>query len=155
MFISILIHELGHAFAMRFYGQRSQIVLHGTGGLTIPEQIPWGGSYANIALSPFQEILISLAGPGVGFFFAILVLITTAITGGTIFLTSLFGVIPTLSISKWKRYHKHACDYSALGQYFLGIINLVPVYPLDGGNVARYLLLMNDPYDGINPFGCL
>ncbi|MFN8414577.1 MAG: hypothetical protein U0Z26_19525 [Anaerolineales bacterium] len=39
MFISILIHELGHAFAMRFYSQRSQIVLHGTGGLTIPEQI--------------------------------------------------------------------------------------------------------------------
>jgi Zn-dependent protease len=29
------------------------------------------------------------------------------------------------------------------------LINLVPVYPLDGGNVARYALLQYDPRDGI------
>jgi Zn-dependent protease len=32
---------------------------------------------------------------------------------------------------------------------FWGLINLVPVYPLDGGNVARYALLQQDPRDGI------
>lgn len=151
MFISILIHELGHAFAMRFYGQRSQIVLHGAGGLTIPEQIPWGGSYANIALSPFQEILISLAGPSAGFLFAILVLITTAIMGGSIVVASVFGIIP-FPIAQFPNGGDvvNTLVITLLWvNVFWGIINLMPVYPLDGGNVARYLLVTNDPYNGI------
>jgi membrane-associated protease RseP (regulator of RpoE activity) len=32
---------------------------------------------------------------------------------------------------------------------FWGLINLMPVYPLDGGNVTRYLLLKADPRDGV------
>src|SRR5512147_2302977 len=47
VFISILIHELGHAFAFRRFGQRSQIILHFAGGLTVPQSISWGSSYAN------------------------------------------------------------------------------------------------------------
>lgn len=35
VFVSILIHELGHALAMRRCGQPSQIVLHLMGGLTV------------------------------------------------------------------------------------------------------------------------
>ena len=35
IFVSILIHELGHAFAFRRFGQRSHIVLHFSGGLTM------------------------------------------------------------------------------------------------------------------------
>jgi membrane-associated protease RseP (regulator of RpoE activity) len=32
---------------------------------------------------------------------------------------------------------------------FWGLINLMPVYPLDGGNVTRYALLRADPWNGI------
>jgi len=32
---------------------------------------------------------------------------------------------------------------------FWGLVNLVPVYPLDGGNVARYALMQYDPYGGV------
>mgnify|MGYP003575264485 FL=1 len=32
---------------------------------------------------------------------------------------------------------------------FWGIINLLPVYPLDGGNVARNVLVQVDPVDGV------
>jgi Zn-dependent protease len=32
---------------------------------------------------------------------------------------------------------------------FWGLINLVPVFPLDGGNVARYVLLQYDPRGGV------
>jgi membrane-associated protease RseP (regulator of RpoE activity) len=32
---------------------------------------------------------------------------------------------------------------------FWGLINLMPVYPLDGGNVARFALLKVDPWDGV------
>jgi stage IV sporulation protein FB len=35
VFVSILIHELGHALAMRRFGQPSRIVLHLMGGLTV------------------------------------------------------------------------------------------------------------------------
>jgi len=32
---------------------------------------------------------------------------------------------------------------------FWGVINLMPVYPLDGGNIARNLLVRADPYGGL------
>jgi membrane-associated protease RseP (regulator of RpoE activity) len=32
---------------------------------------------------------------------------------------------------------------------FWGLINLVPVYPLDGGNVTRNVLIQVDPVDGV------
>jgi stage IV sporulation protein FB len=32
---------------------------------------------------------------------------------------------------------------------FWGLINLMPVYPLDGGNVTRSLLLKADPLEGV------
>src|SRR5688500_11126949 len=48
IFVSILVHELGHALAFRRYGQRSQIVLHFAGGLTIPEPVYWGRGIANV-----------------------------------------------------------------------------------------------------------
>jgi membrane-associated protease RseP (regulator of RpoE activity) len=32
---------------------------------------------------------------------------------------------------------------------FWGIINLMPVYPLDGGSVTRNVLLQADPVDGV------
>src|SRR5689334_25386966 len=51
VFISILIHELGHALAMRRYGQGSQIILHLAGGLTVPQSMAWGNSYANVAMT--------------------------------------------------------------------------------------------------------
>src|SRR5512146_1456782 len=58
VFVSILIHELGHALAFRRYGLSSQIVLHFAGGLTIPESTLWGGRWANVALGPNQQIFI-------------------------------------------------------------------------------------------------
>lgn len=151
IFISILIHELGHAFAMRRYGQRSSIVLHGTGGLTIPEQISWGSGTANIALTPNQEILISLAGPFAGFLFAMFILLITIVMGGVITLTALFGIIPfpIAQIPNGGDIVNTLLITLLWVNIFWGLVNLVPVYPLDGGNVARYVLLQSDPWDGV------
>ena len=151
IFISILIHELGHAFAMRRYGQRSSIVLHGTGGLTIPEQISWGSGTANIALRPNQEILISLAGPFAGFLFAIFILLITVVMGGVITLTALFGIIPfpIAQIPNGGDIVNTLLITLLWVNIFWGLVNLMPVYPLDGGNVARYVLLQSDPWDGV------
>ncbi len=123
VFLSILVHELGHALAMRRYGLPSNIILYWGGGLTVPEQVKWGYTRANVSLRPNQEIFISLAGPFSGFLVAGLIMVGVAAAGGE---ATLLWV-----------------------NIFWGYINLMPVYPLDGGNVARYLLLQADPWNGI------
>src|SRR5688572_25620309 len=52
---SILIHELGHAFAFRVWDVESRVVLHAMGGVTIPTRgdLP----------SRWSSVVVSLAGP--------------------------------------------------------------------------------------------
>ena len=114
-FISILIHELGHAFLMRHYRARASILLYAFGGLAIPS----GARFSRGA-----NILISLAGPVV------------QIAVG--FLVSQFT--PHLTIY----------NYQSLGIFFLqkftyisivwGVLNLIPIFPLDGGHVLNSIL---------------
>jgi stage IV sporulation protein FB len=152
VFLSILIHELGHALAMRRYGQPSRIILHFAGGLTVPEAAAWGSGWANVALRSNQEIFISLAGPGAGFLLAALVAVSTTISGGSVITNWLFGVIP-LPVAAFLpvggRVLSLLVTMLLWVNVFWGLINLVPVYPLDGGNVSRYLLLKADPVDGV------
>src|SRR4030095_5768073 len=83
VFISILIHELGHALAFRRFGLSSQIILHFSGGLTVPESTLWGSRWANVALGPNEQIFISIAGPGAGFLFAALIIGGVILSGGS------------------------------------------------------------------------
>jgi stage IV sporulation protein FB len=150
--VSILVHELGHALAFRRYGQRSHIVLHFAGGLTIPEPVYWGSRFANVALTPNQQIFISLAGPGAGFILAALVIIIVEVMGGSVSTIRLFGLIP-LPLNALMPFGGRILNVMISMllwvNVFWGLINLVPVYPLDGGNVTRYALLQADPLDGI------
>jgi len=150
LFVSILIHELGHAFAFRFFGIDSRIVLHYMGGLAIPESSPWGGGWASMAPSPRQQIVISLAGPFAGFLLAMLVIAGVNFSGGAT-AGLLFGVIPI------PQYESFSAAGRLLNQFiqmmlwvniFWGLINLLPVFPLDGGQVARNVLIQYDPNDG-------
>jgi len=152
VFVSILIHELGHALAMRRYGQPSRIILHFAGGLTVPEPVSWGSGWANVSLRPNQEIFISLAGPGAGFLLAALVVVAVIISGGSIITNWLFGVIPLPVAALMPiggRVISLLVTMLLWVNVFWGLINLLPVYPLDGGNVSRYLLLQADPIDGV------
>ncbi len=152
VFVSVMVHELGHAFAMRRYGQSSQIVLHMTGGATIPDQYAWGGGYASIALTPNQEIIISLAGPFSGFFLAGLTMASVALLGGSVGMGTLFGFIPLPAMVALP-FGGSLLNSFVLNllwvNIFWGIFNLLPVYPLDGGNVTRYFLMKADPHDGV------
>ena len=152
VFISILIHELGHALAFRRYGLSSHIILHFSGGLTVPESTLWGNRWANVALGPNEQIFISFAGPGAGFLFAALMIGGVLAVGGSIITTRLLGFIP------FPGFAFLPFGGTILGAFvtsllwvnlFWGLINLMPVYPLDGGNIARYILLQTDPADGV------
>ncbi|MCH8921713.1 MAG: peptidase, partial [Planctomycetes bacterium] len=58
VFVSILIHELGHALAMRYYGWNARITLYAFGGLASYES-NWSMQQGHS--SPKSQILISLA----------------------------------------------------------------------------------------------
>jgi membrane-associated protease RseP (regulator of RpoE activity) len=105
-----------------------------------------------VALTPNQQIFISLAGPGAGFLFAALVIGIVLLAGGSLITTRLLGVIP-LPLTAIMPFG--GAVVSALVSMLLwvnifwGLVNLVPVYPLDGGSVTRNLLLQADPVDGV------
>ena len=152
VFVSILVHELGHALAFRRYGLASQIILHFGGGLTVPESTLWGSRWANVALGPNQNIFISLAGPGAGFLFAGLASAGVLLTGGNIITTRLLGFIPVPGLAMLP----FGGDLLSIFvtellwvNIFWGVINLLPVYPLDGGSVTRNIWLQVDPVNGV------
>ena len=152
VFISILVHELGHALAFRRYGLSSQIILHFAGGLTVPESTRWGSRWANVALGPNQNIFISLAGPGAGFLLALLVIAGVVVSGGSVLTTRLLGVIPIPAIAFLPFGGNVLSSFvTALlwVNIFWGVINLMPIYPLDGGSVTRNVLLQADPVNGV------
>ncbi|MEM1305575.1 MAG: M50 family metallopeptidase, partial [Planctomycetota bacterium] len=61
MFVSILVHELGHAVLQQWFGGRPRIVLYGMGGLAISQGPP---------VSAWRQVAIALAGPLAGFLLA-------------------------------------------------------------------------------------
>jgi stage IV sporulation protein FB len=112
VFVSILVHELGHAFAAQRYGLVSSIRLHSMGGLT-----EWSRTRA---LSNRQSIWISFAGPLAGFGL-----------GGLVYLAHpVFQAAPDWRLSV-------VCGDLLWVNIGWSLLNLLPILPLDGGNVMR------------------
>ncbi len=113
-FISILIHELGHALTARRLGKQVEIVLQAFGGYA---------SYSGGApLSRPQSFLVTAAGPGIQIVFGFVVLLITSRLQG-IGQQALYFMETLYEIS-----------------FFWAIINLIPVLPLDGGRLMESLL---------------
>lgn len=113
VFISILIHELGHAFAARKHGAQPEIRLQGLGGVTIMR-----GGYFNRA----QSIFVSAAGP-----------LASLALGGLIWLVNrAFPVSDPYAL-------RLVGDFLWVN-FFWTAINLLPILPLDGGQIVRELL---------------
>jgi Zn-dependent protease len=155
-FVSILVHELGHAFAFRYFGQSSRVVLYWMGGLAIPDsgKAPW--MPAKNTLNPQQQIIVSLAGPIFGFLLAALLIGLVLAIGGSVDF-EMKGLMP-----QFNPFLPDSLRVGAMGtalqmfawlaiwvNIFLNILNLAPVYPLDGGQVARQLFVVNDPWNGL------
>ncbi len=116
VFVGVLVHELGHALVGRAYGLTPEIELHGMGGLT-----SWS---AGPRLGPVPHILISLAGPFTGIFFGAL----------------LWFVANRTTLSETQHAIVEQFIWVNVGW---GVLNLIPMLPLDGGNVmARTLDLL-------------
>lgn len=153
VFISILIHELGHALMQRRFGGHPRIVLHGLGGLAICEDCD---------RSTRSQILISLAGPGAGFVFAALVALGVSATGHAFGFFSDQALPPPFQPSGlrmfglwwlWEEYSSPHINELLANLLFInvlwGAVNLLPIYPLDGGQVSRELCQIVNPRGGI------
>lgn len=148
MLLSILIHELGHALAFRFYGIQSSIVLYHFGGLAIPtSSFTPGRSFARI--SEKDQLIISAAGPALQLLSAFVVILLVKMGGYSIFA---FQLMPSfLADLPWVTEGKpmDSVGMQALVTFYIlpsvlwAMLNLMPVWPLDGGQIARSLIVMN------------
>ena len=122
LFGCVLLHEFGHALTAKRYGIHTQdITLLPIGGIARLERLPE---------NPRQELWVTLAGPAVN---VVIALVLFVILWFAYHLNDFFQVKPF--------------DGSFLLQLmwvnvFLGIFNLLPAFPMDGGRILRALLSM-------------
>lgn len=151
VFISILVHELGHTLAFRYYGTSSHIVLYQFGGLAVPDDTFRGFGSGGV-LRPAQQIIVSLAGPMAGFLLAAFTVAVVYATGERVifYRAGRFFFYWQLSSGFYGKMNLvYLVDFLLQVNIFWGIINLLPIYPLDGGKVSRELFLLNDYRDGV------
>ncbi len=123
LFACVLVHEVAHSFVAKRNGLKiSDITLYLFGGVSAMEEVP---------RNPAVELVMALAGP-----------VTSIVIG------LLFGVL-------WFSLPGLLWDNNTLGPLVylmfylnlaLGIFNILPAFPMDGGRVLRSLLAMRMPY---------
>lgn len=120
-FVSILIHELGHALSMRKHGGHNiRIELNGFGGLAFYNPDP------NRPITRWQTIAISAAGP-------IYQLIAGLIAYVALYYYKQLGGDSTYIALILKPFY--------IISFFWGFLNLLlPIFPLDGGQILNGIL---------------
>lgn len=117
LFVSVLVHELAHAamIAMLGFGA-SEISLSGLGGHTYKER----------KAQPWQNLLISIAGPLSSFGLAIVFTLLPA-------LIPFFRTDPMMV---------PLSQLMVMANVLWGIFNFLPIFPLDGGSVLYNFIAM-------------
>jgi stage IV sporulation protein FB len=113
MVFSIFFHELGHALMARFFGQKPSIEMTAFGGRTTNLSKP--------KLSLWKEFLVVLAGPLVGVCLAFISWKTLEITQ-----TSNKGL-------------RFFLELSFMINAYWTFFNMLPIVPLDGGQLVRIM----------------
>jgi stage IV sporulation protein FB len=126
VFFSILLHELGHVFVGWFFGSKGHIVLYSFGGLAV-------GSKA--LRNRWQRIAVSLAGPLVQLL--------------------LYGILRALlfwgkeDILRAPEPIRRVVGFLLDINLYWALLNLLPIWPLDGGQVSRELFEWLMPHNGL------
>jgi len=141
MILCILLHELGHAVVMRAYGYRPSIVLYSFGGLAIPHP----GRNGVRRPGPLGDMLIAFAGPASGFLLA--AVLTLGLYLGGYQVEIFMRVVPQVFIPNFilRTFLNSVLEISVMW----GLLNLLPIYPLDGGQIAQQIFVMNNPRDAL------
>jgi len=122
--LSVLVHELGHAWVSASFGYQPTIVLVAMGGYTLTpadKPIPWR-----------RDIALTLAGPLAGYALALF-----------------FGLLSSLVPPDNSPILYVACRSFLVANLVWSTFNLVPMGPLDGARIAALLLLRLSPRHGL------
>lgn len=114
IFLSVFVHELGHALTALFYGQSASIEFVGFGGVTRRH---------GPSISLLQEFILVFNGPLAGFLLAL-------VAAGFL---SVFGADMPAAV-------KYFLIITAYANVFWTVVNLLPIQPLDGGHLLRISL---------------
>lgn len=113
--VSIGLHELGHALVGRKFGARNPwIELHGMGGLC---------RFQSARFTRWQDFLVSGAGPAANFILALL-----------------FGTLILVFGDRTREMVGVLMGHFLWVNLVWGIFNLMPIHPLDGGQMLRAAL---------------
>jgi Zn-dependent protease/predicted transcriptional regulator len=129
LFASVLLHEFSHALVARARGLRVRdITLFIFGGVS------------NISGEPRtarDELCIAVVGPLTSFALAAVFWLMTVAVGGTAGIGVLLGSAPGFTMLSAPG---AVLSYLAFINLVLGVFNLIPAFPLDGGRVFRSIL---------------
>jgi len=118
-FTCVVLHELGHSLTARRYGVHvRRILLMPIGGMAEFDSIP---------RQPSQELVITIAGPAVNFLIAAI-------------LWCVFGFPDERSLTLLPSSITELGQLLLIANFGMGIFNLIPVFPMDGGRILRALL---------------
>lgn len=128
-FSTVLYHELSHSLVARSYGIKIRgITLFALGGVAQMEDIP---------RDPEMEAKMAAAGPA----------FSLAIGIFSYAIYYFFGpVSPTASEALFKNAALIVVGIIAFYNLILGLFNLIPAFPMDGGRILRALFAMRMPY---------
>ena len=160
LFVAVLVHELGHALVLRnLYGASPNIVLYGFGGIAAHQP-----THRTMQTGP--SIVISASGVIAGFLLVGLIVLFVMLLGGAVGIRMLeyapyiripivifalpaeafpLSLLPTQAGEVFHNF----LSLTILICIFFGILNLLPIYPLDGGQIAREVFLAVDRRNGI------
>ncbi|MDX6765438.1 MAG: site-2 protease family protein [Candidatus Methylacidiphilales bacterium] len=115
MLVSVLVHEMGHAGASRMFGGRPAVVLHGLGGVT---------SLGLGEVGRWRHLWISAAGPAAG-----------------------LGLAAGVALLAWMTHGRSpVLDAWVVDMLWINVVwslfNLLPILPMDGGQILRDLVGM-------------
>jgi Zn-dependent protease len=113
VFVSVLVHELGHALAFRAFGYPSTVQLILFGGVTTPTTdapLSWG-----------KDVVSTLAGPVFGASLGLLCWWTSRSFA-------------------WSEDVHRGLQLAAVANGGWAVLNLLPILPMDGGRISRAIL---------------
>ncbi|AEN04852.1 site-2 protease family protein [Halolamina sp.] len=120
LFVSVTLHELGHSWvALRYDIEIESITLWILGGMAALSSIPkeWN-----------REFWIAIAGP-----------ITSFLVAAVCYVGAVLSP-ESLQVSRF------IVGWLAITNLTLGVFNLLPAFPMDGGRILRALLARSQPY---------
>ena len=148
VFVSILIHELGHVWMGLSFGSHGHIVLYGFGGLAI------GSNHLD---KRWQRIAVCFAGPLAGFLLLGILFLMLGLRDPEVFSAYLgmakldmgLPVDPDTIRPLIVQMMQNRMEFFIIEQLIFinlmwGLVNLLPIWPLDGGQISR------DVCEGVN-----